>query len=67
MSTITTFAPSWANSSDIARPIPDPPPVTMATFPSSSGKRLSAGFQTLGITSVSAFGREASSFERKRA
>ena len=34
-SATTTRAPSRANASADARPIPDPPPVTRATFPSS--------------------------------
>jgi len=29
-----TVAPSWAKTSAIARPMPRPAPVTMATFPS---------------------------------
>jgi len=33
---ITTCAPSRANASAVARPIPDPPPVTSATLPSNS-------------------------------
>src|SRR6266851_2645840 len=31
-----SFAPSFANLRDVARPIPEPPPVTSATFPCSS-------------------------------
>src|SRR5262245_31147860 len=33
---ITTFAPSLAKSSAVARPMPVPPPATMATLPSSA-------------------------------
>src|SRR5205085_9628823 len=35
MSFTATVAPSCANRSQTALPIPDPPPVTIATFPSS--------------------------------
>ena len=35
MSAITTFAPSRANSRHVPRPIPEEPPVTSATLPSS--------------------------------
>src|ERR1051325_9924651 len=38
---ITTFAPSRAKASAVARPMPDPPPVTSATLPSSSFIRRS--------------------------
>ena len=34
-SATATRAPSSAKRSDVCRPIPDPPPVTSATFPSS--------------------------------
>jgi hypothetical protein len=36
MSATITFAPLRASSSTVARPIPEPPPVTTATFPSIS-------------------------------
>ena len=32
MSATTTFAPSSAKSRQVARPMPEPPPVTMATL-----------------------------------
>ena len=42
MSATTTAAPSSAKRSALARPIPDPAPVTIATFPSSSIARMLA-------------------------
>jgi hypothetical protein len=33
LSKATTRAPSWAKRSTVARPMPDPAPVTMAVFP----------------------------------
>src|SRR4051794_33124261 len=51
MSTATTFAPSRANTLTDALPMPEPAPVTTATFPSNSPIELSLPLLTGGVLS----------------